>query len=112
MTASSVAKCRKLRIIHRVSVKALMLVVLTVWLGSAHAASRLLSMDYSLLPGDRLEFKLSLDGQARLPRDFQTENPSRIVLDLPGVSNGLNQKTIRIQRAGVKDVQVVEASGR
>lgn len=90
----------------------LMLVVLTVWLGSAEAANRLLSMDYALLPGDRLEFKLSLDGQARLPHDFQTENPSRIVLDLPGVSNGLSQKTIRIQRAGVKDVQVVEASGR
>lgn len=103
---------RSYRVSDRSWVMSLMLVALTLWLGSAEAANRLLSMDYALLPGDRLEFKLSLDGQARLPRDFQTENPSRIVLDLPGVSNGLNQKTIRIQRAGVKDVQVVEASGR
>ncbi len=103
---------RSWRVSDRSWVMGLMLVAVTVWLGSAEAANRLLSMDYALLPGDRLEFKLSLDGQARLPRDFQTENPSRIVLDLPGVSNGLNQKTIRIQRAGVKDVQVVEASGR
>ena len=103
---------RSYRASHRSWANGLMLVVLTVWFGSADAANRLLSMNYALLPGDRLEFKLSLDGQVRSPRDFQTENPSRIVLDLPGVSNGLNQKTIRIQRAGVKDVQVVEASGR
>ena len=103
---------RSYRVSDRSWAMGLMLVALTLWLSSAEAANRLLSMDYALLPGNRLEFKLSLDGQARLPRDFQTENPSRIVLDLPGVSNGLTQKTIRIQRAGVKDVQVVEASGR
>ena len=72
MTASSAANCGQSRIMHRVSVKALMLIVLTVWLGNADAGSRLLSMDYSLLPGDRLEFKLSLDGQVRLPRDFHS----------------------------------------
>ncbi len=76
------------------------------------AAARLQSLDYSQLPGDRLEFVFRLDGPVMSPRDFQTENPDRIVLDLPGVTNGLEKKTIVVDRGGVKNVQVVEAGGR
>lgn len=79
--------------------------------GLAQAATRLQSIDYSQLPGARLEFVLRLDGPAVTPRDFQTENPDRIVLDFPGVNNGLDKRTLPLQRAGVKSVQAVEAGG-
>ncbi len=76
------------------------------------AAVHLQSLDFNLLPGDRLEFVLGLDGPVSTPRDFQTETPNRIVLDLPGVGNGLKTRAMNIQRAGVRSLQVVEAGGR
>ena len=77
-----------------------------------HTGYRLQSIDYSQLAGDRLEFVLRLDGPVATPRDFQTDNPDRIVLDFQGVSNALDKKTLPVQRAGVKSLQVLEAGGR
>lgn len=76
------------------------------------STGRLQAIDYALVSGDRLEFTLKLDGTAGSVRDFQTESPYRIVLDLPGITNGLDQRTIPVQRAGVNNLQVVEAYGR
>ena len=78
----------------------------------SHGAARLQTLDYSQLPGDRLEFVFQLDRPGTSARDFQTENPDRIVLDLPAVSNGLEKRSISVDRSGVKTVQVVEAGGR
>ncbi|MFM8444006.1 MAG: type IV pilus secretin PilQ [Methylococcus sp.] len=90
-------------------------VLLLGWLSlvqDAQAGSRLQFIDYAQLPGDRLEFVLRLDGPVANPRDFQTENPDRIVLDLPGVTNGLDKRNLSVERAGVRTVQIVEAGGR
>ncbi len=87
---------------------------LWLWLAASpvQAASRLQALDYAQLPGDRLEFVLRLDGPTMTPRDFQTENPDRIVLDLPGVSNGLDRKTLPVRQSGVSSVQTLAAGGR
>ena len=90
----------------------LLLAGLLSFMLDAPAANRLRSIDYVQLPGDRLEFVLRLDEVAATPRDFQTENPDRIVLDLPGVVNGLDQRILSVERAGVRSVQIVEAGGR
>lgn len=92
--------------------KGLCVLGLLFFVSQSQAGSRLQALDYSQLPGDRLEFVFRLDGPVMSPRDFQTENPDRIVLDLPAVTNGLDKKTISVERAGVKTVQVVEAGGR
>lgn len=70
------------------------------------------SIDYSTLPGDNLQISLSLNGPAITPRIFHTENPARIALDLPGVSNGLKNKNIAIDSGIAQSIQTVEAGGR
>ncbi|WP_235726521.1 type IV pilus secretin PilQ [Methylocaldum szegediense] len=70
------------------------------------------SVDFSILPGDNLQLLLGLNGPANEPRIFHTENPARIALDLPGVTNGLKQKTVPINVGAAQSVQAVEAAGR
>lgn len=70
------------------------------------------SVDFSILPGDNLQLLLSLSGPATEPRIFHTENPARIALDLPGVTNGLEQKIVPINVGAAQSVQAVESAGR
>jgi type IV pilus assembly protein PilQ len=70
------------------------------------------SVEFSSLPGDNLQLVLNLDGPAPQPRVFNTENPARIALDLPGVANGLDKKSIPINAAGAQSLQAVESQGR
>ncbi len=70
------------------------------------------SVEFSSLPGDNLQLVLTLTGPAIQPRVFHTENPARIALDLPGVANGLDKKTIPINVSGAQSLQAVESSGR
>ena len=95
-----------------VSAWALLLPGLFALVFDAQAVNRLRFIDYAQLPGDRLEFVLRLDGPAASPRDFQTENPNRIVLDLPGVTNDVDKRNLPVEKAGVTTVQIVEAGGR
>jgi type IV pilus assembly protein PilQ len=70
------------------------------------------SVDFSSLPGGNLQLQLTLNGPASAPRIFHTENPARIALDLPGVSNGLSKKSIPVNVNGTESVQAVESAGR
>lgn len=70
------------------------------------------SLDFSALPGDNLQVVLTLNGPATAPRAFHTENPNRIVLDLPGITNGLEKKSIPVNVGGAQSIQAVEAGGR
>jgi type IV pilus assembly protein PilQ len=70
------------------------------------------SVDFSILPGDNLQLLLGLSGPATEPRIFHTENPARIALDLPGVTNGLEQKIVPINVGAAQSVQAVESAGR
>ncbi|BBA37241.1 fimbrial assembly protein PilQ [Methylocaldum marinum] len=70
------------------------------------------SVDFSILSGDNLQLLLDLSGPASEPRIFHTENPARIALDLPGVTSGLEQKTVPINIGGAQSVQAVESAGR
>lgn len=70
------------------------------------------SVDFASLQGDNLQLILTLSGPGPAPRAFHTENPARIALDLPGVSNGLEKKSIPINVGGAQSIQAVEAGGR
>ncbi|MGZ8248420.1 type IV pilus secretin PilQ [Methylomagnum sp.] len=70
------------------------------------------SVDFASLQGDNLQFVLTLNGPGMAPRAFHTENPARIALDLPGVTNGLEKKSIPINVGGAQSLQAVEAGGR
>lgn len=91
----------------------LILAGLSLHLSASQAEGLVLeSVDFSILPGDNLQLLLGLNGPATEPRIFHTENPARIALDLPGVTNGLKQKTVPINVGAAQSVQAVESAGR
>ena len=73
---------------------------------------QLQSLDFSTLPGDSLQVQLTLNGPAFSPRVFSTDNPPRIALDLPGVSNGLEKKNYPVNVAGVVSIQAIAVADR
>lgn len=75
-------------------------------------ALRLESMDFTTVSGDQLRLDFTLSGTAPMPAAFHTDNPARIALDLPNVSNGLGRKTIPVDTGVTRSVNAVEAQGR
>lgn len=75
-------------------------------------AADLQALDVSALPGDRVELKLTFDEPVLAPRGYTIEQPARIALDLPGVSNKLGAKTRELGVGNARSVTVVEAKDR
>lgn len=75
-------------------------------------AAELQKLDVAALPGDKIELKLSFDQPVSSPRGYTIEQPARIALDLPGVSNGLGVKNRELGVGNARSVTVVEAKDR
>ncbi|MBA1381551.1 type IV pilus secretin PilQ [Pseudomonas brassicacearum] len=76
------------------------------------SAAGLKTLDVAALPGDRVELKLSFDGPPPTPRGYTTEQPARIALDLPGVTNRLASKSHDLGGGNARSATVVEAGDR
>src|SRR5512145_1706638 len=50
------------------------------------------SVEFTSLPGDRTEIRMNFDSPPPTPAGYTIEQPARIVLDMPGVTNTLAQK--------------------
>ncbi len=74
--------------------------------------STLESVEFSSMPGDQLQFQFNFDSPAIEPKLFHTDNPARIALDFPAVSNGLRKKMIPVNVGIASGIHAVEASGR
>ncbi|TWC24202.1 type IV pilus assembly protein PilQ [Pseudomonas sp. SJZ085] len=70
------------------------------------------TLDVAALPGGRVELKLTFDGPPPTPRGYTTEQPARIALDLPGVTNQLARKTQDLGSGNARNATVVEAGNR
>lgn len=75
-------------------------------------ASQLQSIDYSVLPGDKVQLRFSYSGTPPTPQEFTTANPARISMDFAGVDSGLNYKTKDIGVGVVSSVTAIEAQDR
>lgn len=75
-------------------------------------AADLTALDVAALPGDRVELKLTFDEPVLAPRGYTIEQPARIALDLPGVSNKLGLKNRELGVGNARSVTVVEAKDR
>ncbi|APU28653.1 fimbrial protein [Ectopseudomonas alcaliphila JAB1] len=75
-------------------------------------AASLNGLDVAALPGDRVELKLTFDEPIPAPRGYTIEQPARIALDLPGVSNRLGSKNREIGMGNARSLTVVEAKDR
>ncbi|MBS7326392.1 MAG: type IV pilus secretin PilQ [Thiopseudomonas sp.] len=79
---------------------------------SAALAADLTALDVAALPGDRVELKLTFDEPVTAPRGYTIDQPARIALDLPGVSNKLRNKHQELGSGNTRSVTVVEAQQR
>lgn len=75
-------------------------------------AASLQALDVAALPGDKIELKLGFDESVAAPRGYTIEQPARIALDLPGVSNKLGVKNKELGVGNARSVTVVEAKDR
>ena len=79
---------------------------------SAVAAVTMDGIEFSSLPGDKIEIRMHFDAMPPLPTGYTIEQPARIALDLTGVSSGLVSKYHQLGSGNARSVTVVEASER
>ena len=94
------------------SLSRLSVVLLAALLSPAVLAANLQDLNVASLPGDRVELKLSFDEPVMAPRGYTIEQPARIALDLPGVSNKLGSKNRELGVGNARSVTIVEAKDR
>jgi len=76
------------------------------------SATDLQDVQFTALPGNRVEVQLTLSGPVATPDAFATESPARIALDLPGVASKLQRKAVPIGVGAVHSLVAVEAGDR
>lgn len=80
--------------------------------GSAVAAARLTSIEFSSLPGDRTEIRMAFDGAPPVPQGYTIDEPARIVLDMPGVVSALAEKHHELGAGNARKVSVLSTKDR
>jgi len=75
-------------------------------------AAVLQDINYAVLPGNRVEIRLSMSESVAVSREFTTNNPARISMDFEGLSSALSQRNNRIDAGDVIGVTAVEAQGK
>ena len=94
------------------SLSRLSVALMAALLSPAVLAANLQDLSVASLPGDRVELKLSFDEPVTAPRGYTIEQPARIALDLPGVSNKLGSKNRELGVGNARSVTIVEAKDR
>lgn len=75
-------------------------------------AANLNDLKVASLPGDKVELKLTFDEPIMEPKGYTIQQPARIALDLPGVTNQLTAKTREIGVGNARSLSVIEAQDR
>ena len=79
---------------------------------TAYAKVNLEEIEFSSLPGDKTEIRMTFDGRPPAPTGYTIEQPARIALDLLEVSSGLENKYHALGSGNARSVTVVEAQDR
>ena len=80
--------------------------------GWAHGDTRLTSIEFSSLPGDKTEIRMAFDGAPPEPTGYTIEQPARIVLDMPDVSSGLTEKHHNLGVGNARKVSIISTPDR
>ncbi|MBT6583145.1 MAG: AMIN domain-containing protein, partial [Gammaproteobacteria bacterium] len=70
------------------------------------------NIEFSSLPGDKTEIRMTFDEMPPSPTGYTIEQPARIALDLSGVTSGLAAKHHTLGSGNARSVTVVEAGDR
>ncbi len=82
------------------------------WGVSAAQAVTLQDASFVSLPGGKVEVKLEFDAAPPAPKSYMIESPPRLVMDLWGAQNGMDNKTLSVKSGDVDSVNVAEANDR
>lgn len=87
--------------------------LLLSWATCLHAAT-LKNMQVNAIEGNRICIQLTMSEPISAPKSFSIDNPSRIILDFPGVSNGLTREQARppINVGVLQKIAAVESGNR
>ena len=85
--------------------------------GGAQAADakmgpQLNDVQFSALPGNRVQVDLTMSGPVKEPRSFTTDTPARIALDFSDTTSNLTKKTFSIGVGVVRSVAAVQGKDR
>jgi type IV pilus assembly protein PilQ len=80
--------------------------------GGSSTGNSLRSIDYSVLPGNRLEMRFELDQPVAEPRTFTIQEPARIALDLPNTRNRTGKRSIAVDTGVTESINIAESQGR
>ena len=91
----------------------LLLILLSLLVSiTGHAAVMMEDIEFSTLPGDKIEIRMQFDGTPPSPTGYTIEQPARIALDLKGVSSGLDSKYHPLGSGNARSVTVIDAGDR
>ena len=96
---------------HKVQ-KLIVVFLLGAFAGSALAEVKMEDIEFSSLPGDKVEIRMIFDGSPPSPTGYTIEQPARIALDLKGVVSRLPSKYHPLGSGNARSVTVVEAGDR
>jgi type IV pilus assembly protein PilQ len=94
------------------SLAGLMLVVCTLGASPLAFAVAIENIEFSSLPGDKTEIRMTFDGPAPEPTGYTIEQPARIVLDMPGVTSTLDEKHHPLGTGNARRVSVIATKDR
>lgn len=69
-------------------------------------------INYSSLPGDQVQIRMSLEGPAFEPGSFTIDSPARIAFDFPNTNIKLPNRSQNIGLGVARSINAVEAGGR
>ncbi|PHS72756.1 MAG: pilus assembly protein PilQ [Cycloclasticus sp.] len=75
-------------------------------------AAALKDIQFSGLPGNKVQIELVLDGSPGQLKSFSTDNPARIAIDLEGVSNQAGKMSTPINIGKAVSIRALEAGGK
>lgn len=79
---------------------------------SSESRNALTGIEFSSLPGNRLEIQLQLREPIASPRSFTIRDPARIAYDLPGTRNATGKRSIPIGSGLAESVSIAETPTR
>jgi type IV pilus assembly protein PilQ len=94
-----------------------LLLAMSLAAGGARAADakggpKLNDVQFSALPGNRVQVDLVMSGPVKEPRSFTTDTPARIALDFPDTTSNLTKKTFSVGVGVVRSVAAVQGKNR
>lgn len=96
----------------RLSSVSKVVILLLAWVSASAQAANLNDIDFSALPGGKLEMRMDFDSAPPEPQGYTIEQPARIALDLLGVSSRLDQKKHSLDIGTARSAMILDSGDR